>query len=311
LKVGEDKLKRGRVLQLYLAGVVGSLDDKEVISCLRDITVHISLEERQWTRDHVPVLKESVKLLCKTPERKADILQLYCQQMGHHKAPAIRQTVITIITGIIPQLNTQELLSKVIPYVSSLNTDTDRVVQTASIMAYASLITSSPDLSVINKVQSLLEPLCEETNNHNVKCDVVRALAAAIPAASADFRDTFALPHLAMIVEENAKNVNNKERREIAKFVFEGIRLFSGARGLEHELIIGVVLPLIKMLLNEADGFEPSYRSFLTQMFSEMEGLTKVAPPTQEETGRASGGFTNERLKRGLFNTFGKFNNNT
>eukprot|EP01117_Protostelium_nocturnum_P006703 TRINITY_DN2412_c0_g1_i3.p1 TRINITY_DN2412_c0_g1~~TRINITY_DN2412_c0_g1_i3.p1 ORF type:complete len:707 (+),score=218.17 TRINITY_DN2412_c0_g1_i3:407-2527(+) len=285
-KIGQDKLKRGRVLPVYLVGIVGCLEEKELVACLRDLIVSISLEERGWSRDHTSALKESVKLLCKNPELKSPILTLMCNQMATHKSPAIRMTIVTVLHATIPQWNTQELLQKVIPCLVILNSDSDRNIQSLSIQTFANLIMNSPDSSVTAKVRSVLEPLCED-KNPSIRTDLAKTLSVAVPHANPELRDHFVLPKLHLFAEDNGKNANNKERKEMAKHVFEGIRVLSGVK-IEAETVISSVLPTLKLLLNEADGFEPSYRTFLTQMMSEMESTLRNN--SEEPTPRLSSG---------------------
>jgi len=271
-KAKEEKMKRSRLLPTYLVGVLGSLEDKDLVQYLKELISMISLEENGWSRDHTNVLKDSVRMLCKNSERKSQILNLF-KDLAVHPANYVRSCVVSLFNSMITVLNSDEVGKRVVPILITLASDPDKLVRSASIQAFGNVAINMDDTLVVDKIKNQFDTFLED-DAHATKVEIAKTFSNIIPNVSQPLRDTYILPKVAAMVEKNSHNTNNMERRELAKFLFENFRAFSSCN-IDHQAISVYILPSLRILLNEAEFFEPSYRSLINSMIGEMEALVK------------------------------------
>jgi hypothetical protein len=50
-------------MPIYLVGIVGCLNDEDLLHTLKDLIISVSLDENGWSKEHINVLRESSKML--------------------------------------------------------------------------------------------------------------------------------------------------------------------------------------------------------------------------------------------------------
>jgi len=268
------KDQRGKVLPLYLAGVVAYSKKKDLSVYIKQILLNIALEESGWKRSHIVSLQDGIKLLCKLTERKEEILNLLWELVVH-TASSVRSAIVHLFEGLITVLHNEEIMKRILPALITLAADPDITVKIESIQALGILAINVEDTGVLDKIKLQLNVFMEE-DNYNSRTTITKVFTNMIPHIQAHFRDYYILPNIVTITEKNAKTLDIHQRASLAQLLFESYRAYTGCL-IDEESVNKHLLPGLKLLLRDADVMDPAYRTMISTMISEIEG-TKQGP---------------------------------
>jgi len=257
-----------------LVGVLARLKDSSLWQATKELVINISLEENGWGHQQLSNLKESIHLLGKYADKNG-LLNLLCDLVTH-PANQVRACLASLFNGLISVLNADDVSHRVVPSLITLSSDPDKLVRSACIQAFGTVVITLEDQNVMDKIQHQLVSFISD-GTHLTKVEIAKTFTNIIPHVQAKYRDHFILPTLVDIVKKNSENTNTYQRGELAQFLFEAFRACNGCQ-IEEDITREYVLPGLKQLQYEAQFSDPTSKSMIVALITDMEGSKQAAP---------------------------------
>ncbi|EFA80709.1 hypothetical protein PPL_06295 [Heterostelium album PN500] len=196
----EAPVKKYRLVPIFAAGVLHSLESSELNTFLSDIVVQISMEERGWDHSNFPALVKSMELLCNNDfDKKKDVGQIL-SNLTANPSNQVRSCILNLYKVIIPVFSPQQISNTIVPSLITMSTDPDRTVRMVCIGALSIVLSQLSEDNAIEKIAIAFEKILDD-KNHNLEVEFVQSITKIIPTVKPRYRDSFFLPK---IVETNS-----------------------------------------------------------------------------------------------------------
>jgi len=263
----EEQPIRGKILPIYI-GILAGSDMPDFVPSLKDLIVSMATQERGWLREQIPILKDSLRMICKSTSKTPQVLNLLWELIVH-PANHVRSCIAILFNGIIPVLNPEEVVKKVLPALVTFSSDPDKAVRFASLQALGNVAINVEDPQILEKIQVQFTSYLDD-DSHATRYEVVKIFTRMIPTVQSRFRDQFILPKLVHLAQKNHHHKVVPERNQLTQLLFESFRAFNGCL-IDEDAIRDHIVPGLKILLSDAETLDPSYKSLIQSMITDME----------------------------------------
>ncbi|EGG24253.1 hypothetical protein DFA_06403 [Cavenderia fasciculata] len=267
-------IKKYRLLSLFTAGVLHSLESSELSSFLVDLIVQISMEEKGWDHSSIPALVKTIELLCSNNvDRKKEVSEALAT-LTANPSNQVRSCILNLYKVIIHLFTPQQISNSIIPSLVTMSTDPDRPVRFVCIGALSMALSQVTDDNVLEKIAIAIERILED-KHHMLEVEFVKLMTSIIPIVKPRFRDSFVLPKIIEFVRKNNHNPSHDNRKEMSQQLFDCVRSFVSTQAFPKEFLQEQILPTLKLLLNDAPLHDSSFKSMVLTMISEIETMIK------------------------------------
>ncbi|KAK5579381.1 hypothetical protein RB653_009063 [Dictyostelium firmibasis] len=267
-------IKKNRLLSIYTTGALQTLESSEFTTFLKDIIVQISMEERGWLHSDIPALVKCIELLCGNVfDKKKDVSEALCD-LTANPSNQVRSCILNLLNFIIPVFKPEQIGNSVVPSLITMSTDPDRTVRFVCLGTLSIAVSFINDDSVIEKVAGAIDRILED-KNHMVELEFVNSMTKIIPTVKPRFRDSFILPRIIDLTRKNNHNPSNQQRKEMSQCLYECTRSYVSITSVPRELISEQVLPMLKLLLNDALLHDPTFKSMVQSLVNDLESSLK------------------------------------
>ncbi|EAL62589.1 hypothetical protein DDB_G0289755 [Dictyostelium discoideum AX4] len=267
-------IKKNRLLSIYTTGALQTLESSEFITFLKDLIVQISMEERGWLHSDIPALVKCIELLCGNVfDKKKDVCDSLCD-LTANPSNQVRSCILNLLNFIIPVFKPEQIGQSVVPSLITMSTDPDRTVRFVCLGTLSIAVSFINDDTVIEKVAGAIDRILED-KNHMVELEFVNSMSRIIPTVKPRFRDSFILPRIIDLTRKNNHNPSNQQRKEMSQCLYECIRSYVSITTVPRELISEQVLPMLKLLLNDALLHDPTFKSMVQSLVNDLESSIK------------------------------------
>eukprot|EP00007_Cunea_sp_BSH-02190019_P004870 CAMPEP_0174231108 /NCGR_PEP_ID=MMETSP0417-20130205/1715_1 /TAXON_ID=242541 /ORGANISM="Mayorella sp, Strain BSH-02190019" /LENGTH=1289 /DNA_ID=CAMNT_0015308929 /DNA_START=1 /DNA_END=3867 /DNA_ORIENTATION=- len=288
----EVQLRRDRLLPIYLAGVLSSLDDSShLLQYLKESIVNSSLEEYAWKLSQLHTIKEAFQLLCEqNPSSgskiavKDEILNLL-RDLVVHPATEVRASILQLFDRMIELSQVNVVEQVILPSLITLSNDVDSTVRFAAVRPLCTVALNTGDVGILEKLSAQFDLLIETSHgSHVLILEIIENFQRITPEVHPDFRDQHILPKLVRLSQQNNRCTNDLHRGETAHRLLEAYRAFNGCM-ISAQLIQQFVVPGLHYLLNDADLIDPGQKARISRMVRDMEKAVAVTTPVKKEAG--------------------------
>jgi len=263
----EEQSTRGKILPIYI-GILAGSDMPDFVPSLKELIVSMATQERGWLREQIPILKDSLRMICKSTSKTPQVLNLLWELIVH-PANHVRSCIAILFNGIIPVLNPDEVVKKVLPALVTFSSDPDKTVRFSSLQALGNVAINVEDAQILEKIQVQFTSYLDD-DSHATRYEVVKIFTRMIPTVQSRFRDQFILPKLVHLAQKNHQHKVVPERNQLTQLLFESFRAFNGCL-IDEDAIRDHIVPGLKILLSDAETLDPSYKSLIQSMITDME----------------------------------------
>ncbi|KAF2070402.1 hypothetical protein CYY_008272 [Polysphondylium violaceum] len=269
-----DNTKKHRLISVFTTGALQTLDSSEIITFLKELIVQISMEERGWVHENIPALVKCMEMLCSNVyDKKKEVNDTLCE-LSANPSNQVRSCILNLLKVIIPFFKPEQISSSIIPSLITLSTDPDRTVRFVCLGTFAVAVSNLIDPSAIERVAISIDKILED-KNHQLEIEFVKSMVKIIPTVNPRFRDSFILPRLVELSRKNNHNPSNEHRREMSQNLFDATRAYLSISNAPRDLIQEQILPITKMLLNDAQLHDTSFKSMVQSLISDVENSFK------------------------------------
>jgi len=269
-----DNTKKHRLISSFTTGALQTLDSSEIITFLKELIVQISMEERGWGHENIPALVKCLEMLCSNVyDKKKEVNETLCE-LSANPSNQVRSCILNLLKVIIPFFKPEQISNSIIPSLITMSTDPDRTVRFVCLGTLAVAVSNLTDPSAIERVAISIDKILED-KNHQLEIEFVKSMVRIIPTVNARFRDSFILPRLVELSRKNNHNPSNEHRREMSQILFDATRAYLSISNAPRDLVQEQILPITKMLLNDAQLHDTSFKSMVQSLISDVENSFK------------------------------------
>jgi hypothetical protein len=241
-----DLAARSNLMPAYVAGLIVRGPEPELQGYFSTVINKVGEEEEGWSQgQHLGGLRQALELIGSRNGQKLDSILSVLRELVIATTPKVREVTASLLERLVSLSSENVVRTTILPAIATLSNDEDVNVRKQVGNALGSVMASSNEEKVLEKISFQLDGLLD-AKDPEIQESVMLMLADVCSAVDADFRDKYLFSKIRSVAVSNAEQEDEELKSRVANSVFTAYKIFlecgPSIEVLANEVLLGLEL---------------------------------------------------------------------